>query len=260
MRINRLRVLTCKKFFLQCLSFFLQALIFFSFSFTYFQQQYQTEIYSENPAARTSSPGLKQPPVYKSQQPLYQEDAAYRDYDHQPYRYEGPYADAKSRDYDSQEQWPGYERQGDYSPARPRFGKPTPVPVRHDEAPPTIAPARFDQDPLPSPASRSPEPPKQYYEAAPPPRPTQPRGYVSSDTLPPPKVETLPAEADTLNKPLPPPPLEAGEDPAMKPQSVLTRVKMFENKRSVSVDRAKENLDTTLRVRPLFMTKEKKIW
>lgn len=33
------------------------------------------------------------------------------------------------------------------------------------------------------------------------------------------------------------------EDPAMKPQSVLNRVKMFENKRSVSVDRAKETGD-----------------
>lgn len=251
MRINRLRVLTCKNFFFYnvCPSFCKHS--FFSFSFKYFQQLYQTEIYSENPAARTSSPGLKQPFGYNSQQPLYQEDATYRDYDHQPYRYEGPYADSKSRNYDSQEQWPGYERQGDYSPARPRFGKPTPAPVRHDESPSTIAPARFDQDPLPPPASRSPEQPKQYYEAAPPPRPTQPRGYVSSDTPPPPKVETLPAEADTLNKPLPPPPPEAGEDPAMKPQSVLTRVKMFENKRSVSVDRAKENLDTTLRVRPL---------
>ncbi|XP_047666011.1 tight junction protein ZO-1 isoform X4 [Tachysurus fulvidraco] len=212
------------------------------------KQTYQTEIYSENLGARTS-PGLNQPPVYSSQQPQYQEDAAYRDYDHQPYRYEGLYADAKSRNYDSnaQDQWPGYERQGDYSPARPRYGKPMPAPVRHDEAPPTITPALFDQDPLSPPASRSPEPPKQYYEAAPPPRPNQPRGYVSSDTPPSPKVETLPAEAETLNKPLPPPAAEAGGDPAMKPQSVLTRVKMFENKRSVSVDRAKENSDTTLK-------------
>lgn len=200
------------------------------------------------------SPGLKQPSVYNPpQQPLYQEEPAYRDYDHQAYRYEGPYVEAKSRNYDSnsQEQWPGYDRQGDYSPVRPRYGKPAPSPVRHDEAPPTVAPSRlgYDQDPLPPPASRSPEPPKQYYEPAPPPtRPTQPRGYANSDTPPLPKVETLPAEAETLNKPLPPPPPEAGEDPAMKPQSVLTRVKMFENKRSVSVDRAKENTDTTLRV------------
>ncbi|XP_053532407.1 tight junction protein ZO-1 isoform X4 [Ictalurus punctatus] len=204
--------------------------------------------YGDDPAARTS-PGLKQPTVYNPQQPLYQDEPAYGDYDQQPYRYDGPYAEAKSRNYDSNshDQWPGYERQGDYSPARPRYGKPSPSPVRHDEAPHTVTPTRYDQEPLHPPASRSPEPPKQYYEAAPPPRPTQPRGYVNSDTAPPPKVETLPAEPEPVNKPLPPPPPEAGEDPAMKPRSVLTRVKMFENKRSVSVDRAKENSDTTLR-------------
>lgn len=209
---------------------------------------YQTEIYSNTPAARTS-PGLKQPSVYNSQQPRYQEEPAYRDYDHQPYRYEAPY-EAKSRNYDSNspEQWPVYDRQADYSPARPRYGKPGPSPVRHDEALPTITPARYDQEPLSPPVSRSPEPPKQYYEAAPPPRPTQPRGYINSDTPPLPKLESLPIEAETQNKPLPPPPPEAAEDPAMKPQSVLTRVKMFENKRSASVDRAKENADTTLRV------------
>lgn len=210
---------------------------------------YQTEIYGNNPAACTS-PGSKQPSVYNSQQPRYQEEPAYRDYDHQPYRYEAPYADAKSRNHDSnsQEQWPGYDRQADYSPARPRYGKPGPSPVRHDEAPPTVSPTLYDQEPLPPPTSRSPEPQKQYYEAAPPPRPTQPRGYVNSDTPPPPKVEPLPVEAETLNKPLPPPPPEATEDPAMKPQSVLTRVKMFENKRSASVDRAKDNADATLKV------------
>lgn len=214
---------------------------------------YQTEVYGNTPAARTS-PGLKQPFVCNSQQPLYQEEPPYRDYDHQPHRYEGPNVESKSRNYDSnsQEQWPGYEGQGDYSPVRPRYGKPAPSPVRRDEATPTIPPTRYDQEPLPPHASSSPEPPKQYYEAAPPPRPNQPKGYVSSDTPPPPKVETDPAEAETLNKPLPPPPPEAMEDPAMKPQSVLTRVKMFENKRSVSVDRAKENADTTPRVSVLL--------
>ncbi|KAI5626160.1 tight junction protein ZO-1 isoform X13 [Silurus asotus] len=205
------------------------------------KQMYQTEIYNDKPAAR-ASPALTQHPVYNSQQPLYQEEMAYRDYDHQPYHYDGPYGDAKSRNYDSnsQEQWPGYERQVDYSPARPRYGKPAPSPVRHDEDLPT----RYDLEPLPPPASRSPE---QYYDAAPLPKHTQPKGYVNSDTPPPPKVEPLPAEAETMNKPLPPPPPEAREDPALKPQSVLTRVKMFENKRSVSVDRAKENSDTTLK-------------
>ncbi|TST35114.1 Tight junction protein ZO-1 [Bagarius yarrelli] len=212
------------------------------------QQTFPSEIYNENPAARTS-PGSKQPLVYNSKQLVYQEEAAYKDYDPQlQYRYEGPYGDAKPRNYDSQEHWPGYEQQGgDYSPARPRYGKPSPSPVHYDDAPPTISPARFEHDPLTPPAPRSPEPPKQYYEAAPSLRPAQPRGYTNADTPPPLKVETLPAELETVTKPLPPPPQEAGDDPAMKPQSVLTRVKMFENKRSASVDRAKENADTTLR-------------
>ncbi|XP_075414069.1 tight junction protein 1 isoform X2 [Tenrec ecaudatus] len=57
------------------------------------------------------------------------------------------------------------------------------------------------------------------------------------------KTEVLPS----TTKPLPPPPSlsEEEEDPAMKPQSVLTRVKMFENKRSASLESKKEITDTT---------------
>lgn len=56
------------------------------------------------------------------------------------------------------------------------------------------------------------------------------------------KPEVLPSST----KPLPPPPAltEEDEDPAMKPQSVLTRVKMFENKRSASLENKKEVNDT----------------
>ncbi|KAG5263811.1 hypothetical protein AALO_G00268890 [Alosa alosa] len=43
---------------------------------------------------------------------------------------------------------------------------------------------------------------------------------------------------------------EPENDPAMRPQSVLTRVKMFENKRSVSVDRAR---DADMAMRPVDM-------
>ncbi|KAK6317743.1 hypothetical protein J4Q44_G00110340, partial [Coregonus suidteri] len=69
---------------------------------------------------------------------------------------------------------------------------------------------------------------------------------------PPPKPEPLasPGEmgANAGSKPLPPPPWreEERDEPAMKPQSVLNRVKMFENKRSLSVDRAKEAGDSTV--------------
>ncbi|XP_061100401.1 tight junction protein ZO-1 isoform X2 [Conger conger] len=166
----------------------------------------------------------------------------------------------------------GAER--DYSPPQPRYDEPPPGyegrlakgykpgPVRYDEPPPPVSTGydprpRYDPEPHPS---HSPEPPKQYYDPAPrsPYNPGPPgRGYkpgqheppVSSDApLPPPKAEPAPpvsGEVITVApKPLPPlPPREPEDDPAMKPQSVLTRVKMFENKRSVSVDRGKEPVD-----------------
>ncbi|CAB1423810.1 unnamed protein product [Pleuronectes platessa] len=67
----------------------------------------------------------------------------------------------------------------------------------------------------------------------------------SEPTIPPPKPEALPSPGEQAvtpgSKPLPPLPRDdLDDDPAMKPQSVLNRVKMFENKRSVSMDRAKE--------------------
>lgn len=76
----------------------------------------------------------------------------------------------------------------------------------------------------------------------------------SEPIAPPPKPEALLSPGEPAltpsSKPLPPPPREdLDEDPAMKPQSVLNRVKMFENKRSVSVDRAKEGESSVLRVR-----------
>lgn len=70
----------------------------------------------------------------------------------------------------------------------------------------------------------------------------------SEPPAPPPKPEAVlsPGEPPhpAASKQLPPPPRDDDdEDPAMKPQSVLNRVKMFENKRSVSVDRAKDTAD-----------------
>uniref|UniRef100_A0AAR2JZC2 Zona occludens protein 1 n=1 Tax=Pygocentrus nattereri TaxID=42514 RepID=A0AAR2JZC2_PYGNA len=269
-------------------------------------QMYQKEIYSVDEQVRVS-PGLKQP-AYNSQQPLYQEEQPYRDYDHQPYRYDSAYVDPKAHNFDShlqydsrlppyEEQWSPYDHQGeapqhydprlnyqdgpdrDYSPpqshydtgydtGRPRYGKPGPA--RFDEPPPPATggfdgSSRYDHEPhpLPSTVSRSPEPPKQQYYEPPPARsahgqPSQ-RGYMNSDVPPPPpKPESLPSPPDTAvttatSKTLPPPPPETEEDPAMKPQSVLTRVKMFENKRSVSMDRARESADSTIRVSYLVL-------
>ncbi|XP_078031353.1 tight junction protein 1 isoform X8 [Epinephelus lanceolatus] len=143
---------------------------------------------------------------------------------------------------------------------RPRYGKPTaPAPVRYDDPPPP-APGpdmHYDQDPHLStyhPAAHSPDPAAQRpaYNQGPTPQQKsyKPQQYdpahVNSETspTPPPKAEApSPAPADAP-KPFPARE-EQQEDPAMRPQSVLTRVKMFENKRSVSVDRARDAGDSS---------------
>ncbi|XP_056268707.1 tight junction protein ZO-1 [Pseudoliparis swirei] len=162
---------------------------------------------------------------------------------------------------------------------RPRYGKPTgPAPVRYDDPPPSVRyddpppsvryddpppSVRYDDPPAPASeadlhynqdshlstypsAGHSPDPAAQrpaYHQG-----PTaqqkssKPQQYdpvpVNSETspTPPPKAEALsPPPAEAL-----PARSEPQEDPALRHQSVLTRVKMFENKRSVSVDRARD--------------------
>uniref|UniRef100_A0AAQ4S5B4 Zona occludens protein 1 n=1 Tax=Gasterosteus aculeatus aculeatus TaxID=481459 RepID=A0AAQ4S5B4_GASAC len=158
----------------------------------------------------------------------------------------------------------------DYSPTQPCYDEPPPVgydgrrwhskagPIRYDEPPPP--PHGFAVS-----SPRSPEPPKQYHSESGP-RPTfipgpANRGFKqgmhdsmmnSEHTIPPHKPESLPSPGEPattpVSKSLPPPPREdLDDDPAMKPQSVLNRVKMFENKRSVSVDKAKERGESALR-------------
>lgn len=161
---------------------------------------------------------------------------------------------------------PGPVRYDEPPPPGPiRYDEPPPSGlIRHDEPPPPgpsydIRP-RYDQEPHP--AARSPDPGAQrpaYNQG--PPLPQQHRGYRPQQYDPPPvnseRSPTPPPKADTPSaspgdaavttapKPLPALPREVPqeEDPAMRPQSVLTRVKMFENKRSVSVDRARETGD-----------------
>ncbi|KAF3854960.1 hypothetical protein F7725_023015 [Dissostichus mawsoni] len=174
----------------------------------------------------------------------------------------------------------------DYSPPQPRYDEAPPVgydgrrrhskpgPIRYDEPPPPPpagydARSPYDAEPhcFPINSPRSPEPPKQYYSDSglrPAYTPGPPsRGFKqgmhdpmmnSEPPLPPHIPETLPSPGEPAttpgSKPLPPPLREDLEDdPAMKPQSVLNRVKMFENKRSVSMDRAKEGLESALRVK-----------
>ncbi|XP_046889248.1 tight junction protein ZO-1 isoform X1 [Hypomesus transpacificus] len=191
-------------------------------------------------------PGPQQPPLGYSPRPPY-EDGPGRDYSPPQPRYDG----APPVGYDG----------------RPRHGKAGPV--RYDEPPPAAGyEARSPYEPeshsFPINSPRSPEPPKQYYSdsaSRPPYNPGPPnRGYKpgmhepvmnSEPPLPPPKPEALSSPGEpgmsAGPKPLPPPPrAEPEDDPAMKPQSVLNRVKMFENKRSVSVDRAKDAGDGTV--------------
>ncbi|XP_056907247.1 tight junction protein ZO-1 isoform X5 [Takifugu flavidus] len=215
-------------------------------------------------------------PHYNEQWPPYDQQTSssqptgYQPGHQQPMGYNprSPYEDGPGRDYS-----PPQPRYDEASPVgydgRPRHSKPGPV--RYDEPPPP-PPAGYDPRspydaephgfPINSP--RSPEPPKQYYGdsglrpayvAGPPNRGYKPgaRETMSSDaTSSPPKPETLSSPGEpavtTGSKPFPPPPRDdLDEDLAMKPQSVLNRVKMFENKRSVSMDRAKEGESPALR-------------
>ncbi|CAL8350420.1 unnamed protein product [Merluccius merluccius] len=138
---------------------------------------------------------------------------------------------------------------------RPRYGKPAaPAPLRYDEPLPPLGPpydprSRYDQDPQPyPPAGRSPEPAAlRYGQGGPASTQPQPqRGYKppaqAYDLQPQATPSPPPAKSEAPSPPavLPAPPREEVQEdlPALKHQSVLNRVKMFENKRSVSVDRA----------------------
>uniref|UniRef100_A0A3Q2XQX9 Zona occludens protein 1 n=1 Tax=Hippocampus comes TaxID=109280 RepID=A0A3Q2XQX9_HIPCM len=138
---------------------------------------------------------------------------------------------------------------------RPRYGKPTvPGPARYDDPPPLSPDLHYNQDSQltsHSPAARSPSGQRPTYNQG---QTQHVKGYkpqqydsapVNSDNslTSPPKSEVTtfsPLDTSKLNtarKEL------HEDDPAMQPQSVLTRVKMFENKRSVSVDRARDTAD-----------------
>ncbi|XP_030582228.1 tight junction protein ZO-1 isoform X4 [Archocentrus centrarchus] len=210
------------------------------------------------------------------QEPKYRNYESYENsvphYDQQPWNpYNQPFSTANTQAYDSRPPY-GDGPDSHYTPplrydepppqqgfdGRPRYGKPTSsAPVRYDDLPPPPQPSDLHYDPdshlstYPS-ASRSPEPAAQRpaYNQGP---ALQPKGYKPQQYDPAPvnsenpiihKVETpSPSPADV-------PKAASGrdeqqeEDPAMRPQSVLTRVKMFENKRSVSMDRARDAGDS----------------
>ncbi|MGH0171988.1 UNVERIFIED_CONTAM: hypothetical protein FKN15_062528 [Acipenser sinensis] len=190
----------------------------------------------------------------------------------QTYPARTPFENQHPQDYDPRLH---YEESAEreYPPPQPRYEEPPPLGYdnrpryeqpakkeqpRYEEQPPIgyEAQPRYEPEPhaFPPPVSRSPEP-NPYYD--PPVRTyTQgpQRGYKPGQYEPPlnadaalplpPQPQAKPEPPIASTKPLPPTPgTEPEDDPAMKRQSVLTRVKMFENKRSVSVDKAKESGD-----------------
>ncbi|XP_029431009.1 tight junction protein ZO-1 isoform X2 [Rhinatrema bivittatum] len=195
----------------------------------------------------------------------------------EPYQPRPPY-DKHPREFDPR-QHPDENHERSYFASHPHYEESPPViydsrhrydhqsknynpsQLRYDEQPPAEHDihVRYKQESqgFPSATSRLPEP-KQYfdqqtrvYDQGPQrgfnSKPEQYEPSHGAEVIPPPpppshiKPELLPSN----NKPLPPPPVVAEEeDPAMRPQSVLTRVKMFENKRSASIEKNKELNDT----------------
>ncbi|XP_070692200.1 tight junction protein ZO-1 isoform X7 [Pempheris klunzingeri] len=219
-----------------------------------------------------SSGGGYAEPKYRNydSNPPYENSVPHYD-QHQWNPYNQPHSTANSQGYDPRLPY-GDDPDPQYTPplrydepppqhgfdGRPRYGKPTPPgPVRYDDPPPP-APGpdlQYDQDShlstYPS-AARSPDPAAQRpaYNQGPAPQQKsyKPQQYdpipVNSETspTPPPKAEAPSPSPPDAPKAVPE---KVEDDPAMRPQSVLTRVKMFENKRSVSVDRARDVGDSS---------------
>nr|XP_033776392.1 LOW QUALITY PROTEIN: tight junction protein ZO-1 [Geotrypetes seraphini] len=212
----------------------------------------------------------------------YEDKWAYYD-EKQPYQPRPPYDDKCPRELDPRQHMdenpersyfapqPRYEESSTMTyDSGPHYEHPSknfsPSHLSYDEHPPAEPDirVRYKQEPqgFLSSTSRLHEP-KQYfdqqtrvYEQGPQrgfnSKPVQYEPSHGAEVIPPPpppsqiKPELLPSS----NKPLPPPPVVEEEDPAMKPQSVLTRVKMFENRRSASIEKNKD-LNDTPAIKPL---------
>lgn len=205
---------------------------------------------------------------FEERVPAYEEHWSYYD-EKQPYQPRPPFDTQHPRDLDARPHPEESSERGYF----PRFEEPGPLPYdsrpRYDQPPRTSTlrheePAALGYDvhgryrpeaqPYP-PAGPKASEPKQYYDQ-------YPRSYeqVPAQGFPstagqyeplhgaagvPPLMPASQHKAEvppSSTKPLPPPPTltEEEEDPAMKPQSVLTRVKMFENKRSQSLESRKD--------------------
>ncbi|KAL2093375.1 hypothetical protein ACEWY4_010687 [Coilia grayii] len=233
-------------------------------------REYEQQPYSYEPPPPKVQ-GYEAAPHYDPRTPLYAEQQ-WSPYEQQPAPQLPPPPTTTSSSY--QPPSLGYEARSpyeegptrDYSPPRgPRYGKP-PGPAHYEEPPPPPPPvtyeARSPYEPEHHPHSypaRSPDPTKHYHTDAPRPAYTPGGRPYALDAPPPPPpkpVDALlsPGEPPGPKHLPPPPPEEPDEDPAMKPQSVLNRVKMFENKRSVSMDRGKDAGDSVA-IRPTDLPK-----
>ncbi|XP_063202893.1 tight junction protein ZO-1 isoform X11 [Chroicocephalus ridibundus] len=218
---------------------------------------------------------------YDERVPPYEEHWAYYD-EKQPYNQtRTAYENQPPRDLDSRQNIEESTERS-YYPAQPRFEEPPPMSYdgrpRYEHAPKNFSlpqvryedqhtvgydtHGRYKQEaqPYQSAISRSPEP-KQYfdphirgYEQGPPQAYSaktgqyEPSHGTSGVSLPPPpSSQTKPEVLPSNSKPLPTPPslAEEEEDPAMKPQSVRSRVKIFERRRSPSLEKMKDPSDTS---------------
>ncbi|KAM6257771.1 tight junction protein 1 isoform 5-T5 [Porphyrio hochstetteri] len=218
---------------------------------------------------------------YDDRVPPYEEHWAYYD-EKQPYNQtRTAYENQPPRDLDSRQNIEESTERS-YYPAQPRFEEPPTLSYdgrpRYEHAPKNFslpqvryedqhavgydAHGRYKQEaqPYQSAISRSPEP-KQYfdphirgYEQGPPQAYNakagqyEPSHSTSGVSLPPPtSSQTKPEVLPSNSKPLPTPPslAEEEEDPAMKPQSVRSRVKIFERRRSPSLEKMKDPSDAS---------------
>ncbi|XP_071611105.1 tight junction protein 1 isoform X11 [Heliangelus exortis] len=219
---------------------------------------------------------------YDDRVPPYEEHWAYYD-EKQPYNQtRTSYENQPPRDLDSR-QTVEESTERSYYPAQPRFEEPPPMSYdgrpRYEHAPKnfSLPQVRYEDQhtvgydthgrykeaqPYQAARSRSPES-KQYfdphmrgYEQGPPqaynakPGQYEPSHSTSGVSLPPPpSSQTKPEVLPSNSKPLPTQPslAEEDDDPAMKPQSVRSRVKIFERRRSPSLEKIKEPSDTSVK-------------
>ncbi|XP_069322789.1 tight junction protein ZO-1 isoform X7 [Eulemur rufifrons] len=209
---------------------------------------------------------------YEDRIPTYEEQWSYYD-DKQSYQPRPSFDNQHPRDLDLRQHpeessergyFPRFEEPAPLSyDSRPRYEQPPRTStLRHEEqaTPGYDVHNRYrpEAQPYPSAVPKSSEP-KQYFDQYPRSYEQVPsQGFTSkaghyeplhgAAVVPPliPSSQHKPEVLPSNTKPLPPPPTltEEEEDPAMKPQSVLTRVKMFENKRSASLETKKDVNDT----------------